>query len=81
MQPPTLQERLAGVVEHLEDGGFSPADVRAVADALDDLRALQARLEDAAAAIGRGEWSVSQAQDLADALRQWANDHDPEPEP
>ena len=81
MQPPTLQARLAGVVEHLEDGGFSPADVRAVADALDDARALQARLEDALETMHRGEWSIGQAEELADALRQWAIDHDPEPEP
>lgn len=74
-----LQSRLAAVVEHLDAGEFSPDDARTVAAAVDDVRALQARLEDALKTMGRGEWSVAEAQELADALRRWADDQEPEP--
>ena len=76
---PTLQSRLAGVLEHLDAGGLTAADARTVADALADARALRARLEDALESMARGEWSSGQAQELADALRQWAIGREPEP--
>lgn len=56
--PPNLQERLAGVVEHLEAGEFSATDARSLAGTVADLRALQARIEDALGAMHRGEWSI-----------------------
>lgn len=74
-----LQERLAHVAEHLDAGDFSPADVRTVADALDDVRTLQARVQAALETMHRGEWSVAEARELADALRRWADDQEPEP--
>ena len=45
--PPNLQARLAEVATRLDTGDFTPADIRTLAAAADDVRGVRARVEDA----------------------------------
>ena len=69
--PPNLQARLAEVATRLDTGDFTPADIRTLAAAADDVRGVRARVEDALDRQSRGELTPRELQDLGASVRRW----------